>query len=177
MMSCSKRLWRHVLMASNSFIFIYTKHHCHRFEWKLKHEDRKLLSVQPDCGVIQPNESQVRFVYCFILGKFTVFCDVLLFHELRWHYLIDFGYISIPFLIFYDFLISLLFKLSSLEKNWRWDIIINIWICFENHSCKHGHLCQTVKRSLSWSQVWLFGVKDTAIHHLVARKNNSQLEL
>lgn len=31
-----------------------------RFEWKLTHEDGKTLSVEPECGLIQPNESQVR---------------------------------------------------------------------------------------------------------------------
>ena len=29
------------------------------FEWKLKHADAQLLSVEPASGVIQPNESQV----------------------------------------------------------------------------------------------------------------------
>ena len=32
-----------------------------RFEWKMTHADAQLLSVQPQSGTIQPNESQVRF--------------------------------------------------------------------------------------------------------------------
>ncbi|CAC5365950.1 unnamed protein product [Mytilus coruscus] len=31
-----------------------------RFEWKFKFADKKLLSVTPDCGIIQPNENQTH---------------------------------------------------------------------------------------------------------------------
>ncbi|KAK3083386.1 hypothetical protein FSP39_021362 [Pinctada imbricata] len=31
-----------------------------RYEWKLLHKDKNLLSVTPDCGLIQPNETQVQ---------------------------------------------------------------------------------------------------------------------
>ena len=30
-----------------------------RFEWKMNHADRQVLSVEPASGVIQPTESQV----------------------------------------------------------------------------------------------------------------------
>lgn len=31
------------------------------FEWRLKNEDSKAISVEPACGIIQPNERQVMF--------------------------------------------------------------------------------------------------------------------
>ncbi|XP_071101269.1 cilia- and flagella-associated protein 65-like isoform X1 [Haliotis cracherodii] len=38
-----------------------------RFEWKLNNADSKLLKVQPDCGIIHPNESQSQ-TWSFIPG-------------------------------------------------------------------------------------------------------------
>ena len=46
-----------------------------RFEWKLRYADKKLLSVSPESGIIQPNESQVwpnkenNYYVCFWLHE------------------------------------------------------------------------------------------------------------
>ena len=50
-------------MGDNSYVFF-----SFRFEWKFKFADRKLLSVTPDYGIIQPNENQVRLFRCLIIS-------------------------------------------------------------------------------------------------------------
>lgn len=35
---------------------------CFRFEWKMVHKDKQILSVNPTSGIIQPNESQVLII-------------------------------------------------------------------------------------------------------------------
>ena len=54
-------------MGDNScFLFSF------RFEWKFKFADRKLLSVTPDYGIIQPNENQVRLFRCLSISLSAV---------------------------------------------------------------------------------------------------------
>ena len=33
-----------------------------RYEWKMTHKDAENLTVEPSCGIIQPNENQVRCI-------------------------------------------------------------------------------------------------------------------
>ena len=47
-----------------------------RFQWHVKRTDSKRLAVHPECGVILPNESQVRYYVivsaCHITKRFIL---------------------------------------------------------------------------------------------------------
>ena len=68
-------LWYHTWEITLMFLFSF------RFEWKFKFADRKLLSVTPDYGIIQPNENQVRLFRCLIISLSAIMFIVKKLHH------------------------------------------------------------------------------------------------